>query len=405
MAFLSGSVSFTRYRVIGGSPRRLDEHLLEKFRAHVIGKQRTRRSDGEEIGWIGGRHILDREFDIEKNVILDCLHFGLRIDSARIPPDLIRAYVQQEYDSLRRTRTKAEDGRNGEGRTVARLRRQAVDAAKRRADEEIKQGRYHTMRQVPLLWDTRNDVLYVGSTAPAAFERLYPLFRESFDRRLEPMTAGSIAYRLAEEAGLSRKLESLQPARLVRHPEGNGHIDVHWTASDPASRDYLGNEFLLWLWYTLAEGSDTITLADKSEVAVAIIKQVALDCPWAEFGRDVFTADGPTRLPESRLALQTGKLPRKAGLIISRQDEQYEFAFQAETFAVASAVLPRIETDEGGRARIEERLEQIRELAGTIDLLYQAFLVQRLSPEWSDTAAAMTGWLRPAMAAPMLVSA
>lgn len=405
MAFLSGSVSFSRYRVVGGSPKRLDENLMEKLRGHVIGKQRVQRSDREEVGWIGGRHILDREFDVEKNVILDCLHFGLRIDSARIPPDLLRAYVQQEYDSLRRTKGKAENGESGEARNAARLRRQAVDAARRRADEEIKQGRYQGMKQVPILWDTRDDILFVGSASPAVFERLYPIFRETFDRRLEPLSAGGMAHQFAESAGLARRLENLAAARVVGHPDGNGHGGPYWTASDPSSRDYLGNEFLLWLWHSLAEESDTLALADKSETAVMLVKRLTLDCPWAEFGRIAVTAEGPSRLAESLVAARTGKLPRSAGLILSRQDEQYEFTLQAETMSVSGAVLPPIEGAESGQARVEERVEQVRHLSRTIDLLYQSFLARRLSSEWADCQAAMTRWLTTSREAPLLATA
>ena len=100
MAFLSGSVSFSRFEVVGGSPKRLDEQLLDKLRSKVIGKQRVQRPDHVEIGWVGGRHLLDRQFDVEKNILLECLHFGFRIDSASPPADLMRAYVEMELESL-----------------------------------------------------------------------------------------------------------------------------------------------------------------------------------------------------------------------------------------------------------------------------------------------------------------
>src|SRR5437867_3273752 len=105
MSFLSGSVSFSRFHVVGGSPKRLDDALLEKLRAHAIGSQKVQRSDDVEVGWAGGRHLLDRTFDEERNVVLDCLHFGLRLDTARIPADLMRAYIEMELESL-----KAENG-------------------------------------------------------------------------------------------------------------------------------------------------------------------------------------------------------------------------------------------------------------------------------------------------------
>lgn len=410
MALLSGPVTYSRFRVLGGGPKRLDDALLDKLRAHVIGKQRVARSDGTDAGWIGGRHILDRHFDVEKNVILDCLHFGLRVDASRVPPDLMRAYTEMEMEALK--------PRDDSGRITAAQRMEARQTAKRRAEQEIREGRFRRLRQAPILLDAERDTLYVCATQAATLDRLHLLFKETFNKRLEPVTAGSLAYAFAERAGLSRALEHLEPAALVPHPSGatgNGYHGVYWTAHDSASRDFLGNEFLLWLWFTLAEETDTIELSDQSGVAVVIVKQLVLECPWAESGRETILCDGPTRLPESRRAIQTGKLPRRAGLIISRRGEQYELVLQAETMNISGAMLPKVsENGNGnghghgpadarrrpaaingnGHAVMEGRIRQIRDLAETVDLLYEAFLHRRLSSKWSTEANRIAAWLR-----------
>ncbi len=386
MAFLSGTVSFSRFKIVGGAPKRLDENLLEKLRGRAIGKQREARMDQTDVGWIGGRHLLDREFAIEKNILLDGLHFGLRIDTSRIPPDLLRAYVEQELDALR-------DG-NGNARVFAKLKKRAVEAARNRADREVRDGRYRRSRQFPMLVDTRRDVLFAGATQPAVHEQLYPLFKETFGKRLEPLSAGLLGQDVAERLGMARQLENAGPSRFVEHPDGNGHGDVYWTAHDSQSRDYLGNEFLLWLWYTLSEETDTIELADKTEASVVMVKQLVLECPWAETGKEVITCEGPTELPESRRAIRSGKLPRKAGLIVSRQGEQYEFTLQAETMNISAGALPRIEGNGDPTARREERVEQIRHMAETVDVLYETFLRRRLSADWRGELAKMQGWLR-----------
>lgn len=417
MPLLAGTVAFTRFHVVGGSPKRLDERLLDKFRDNAIGSRRGAHAGEEETGWIGGRHLLDREFDAEKNIILDCLHFGMRMDASRVPPEVMHAYVQMELDTLlkgsppepQRPRRQAESasddgdsslddgaergGRTG-GRAFAKLKKQAVEAAKNRVAQEVKQGRFRSMRQVPMLWDTRQDILYVGATTPAIFERLVPLFRDTFDKRLEPMTAGSLAYQWAEKRGVTRRFEEMRTPNYVDHPNGNGHIDTYWTARDPNSRDFLGNEFMLWLWYALAEETDTLALADQSEASVIIVKQLAVECPWAETGKAAFTADGPAGLPESRKAIQTGKLPRRAGLIVARQGEQYEFTLQAETFNVSGGVLPKIESNGNPRAALEERVEQVRHLGQTLDLMFTAYLERRTSDEWPVLLEKMKGWLK-----------
>ncbi len=386
MSFLSGTVSFSRFHVLGGSPKRLDENLLEKFRANAIGRQHIMTADNEEVGWLGGRHLLDLEFDIEKNIILDSLHFGMRIDASRIPPDLMRAYVEMEIDALR--------DNNGNSRIHPRMRRQATTAARRRAEREIKDGKYRRLRQFPMLWDTRDDVLYVAATQPAVLERLHPLFKTTFNKRLEQMTAGYLGFLSAEEKGTTRKIDDLRPSQFVDIPDGRQQPEVYWTSHDAGSRDYLGNEFLLWLWHTLNTESDTIALPDGTEVAVLIVKQLVLECPLAESGKEVITCDGPTQLPESRRAIQTGKLPRKAGLLLSRQGSQYELTLQAETFNISTATLPKIEADGNGRARVEERVEQIRHMSETVDLMFETFLTHRLSAAWQNTHKQMTAWLK-----------
>ncbi|HVP11969.1 MAG TPA: hypothetical protein VMV94_12380 [Phycisphaerae bacterium] len=388
MSFLSGTVSFSRFQVVGGSPKRLDENLIDKFRANRIGSRTCLPADHEEVGWLGGRHLLDAEFDAEKNVILDCLHVGMRIDASRIPPDLMRAYVELELESI------ADKGANVRSRL--RLKRQATDAARGRAEKEIREGRYRRLRQFPLLWDTRDDVLYVGATQPAVLERLHALFKTTFNKRLEQITAGHLSYQWAEKKGADRRLESLRPAKFVEFPGANGHGEVYWTAHDSSSRDFLGNEFLLWLWYTLWTEGDTIKLPDGTEAAVMFVKQLMLECPRAENGKELITCDGPTQLPESRRAIASGKLPRKAGLMVSRQGQQYEFTLQAETFNISSATLPKTETNGNGNghARAEERAEQIRHLGQTVDLLFQTFLQRRLSGEWQTKLQQMTVWLQ-----------
>jgi len=387
MPFLAGSVSFCRFQIVGGSPKRLDDALLDKLRGHVIGADKSAHVDGVEVGWIGGRHILDREFTDEKNVILDCLHFAMRMDVAKPPAEIMKAYFEQELAALREENTGA--------RANARIRREATDAAKKRIAREVKDGRYLRMKQVPVLMDSRSDTLYVGATQSAIHERLYNLFKETFGKRLEPLTAGTAAYVTAERMGRLRALESMQPSIFVKRPDRDDINEVYWTSHDSSSRDYLGNEFLLWLWHHLVEENDTLALVDKTEVAVMIARQLTLECPWAQTGKETITADGPAHLPEARRAVQSGKLPRRAGLTLSRQSSQYELTLAPETLAVSGGVLPKPErNDENPRAMIEERVEQVRHLAETVDLLFAVFLEKRLSSDWPTQLNRIVSWLR-----------
>ena len=86
MGFLSGRVTFTRYRVSGDSPLPFSDDILELARQHLIGQHGPPRpADGIVAGWAGGDHVLDLTIELGKNVINDALHLAIRIDTDKIP--------------------------------------------------------------------------------------------------------------------------------------------------------------------------------------------------------------------------------------------------------------------------------------------------------------------------------
>jgi hypothetical protein len=150
---------------------------------------------------------------------------------------------------------------------------------------------------------------------------------------------------------------------------------------------------LLWLWFVLESEGDTLLLPDESEVAVMLVRTLVLECPQGVSGSETIRSDGPTRLPEARRAVQAGKLPRQAGLILVRHDNQYELTLQAETLGVSAAKLPPTQ-EKDRRAALEKRVSQVRHLIDTVELLYDAFLKRRLGKGWQDERARMRRWLQ-----------
>src|SRR5262245_35802392 len=304
MGFLSGRVTFERYRVTGRSPRLFGPDHIEKLAEHAIGKQRLASADGSEVGWTAGDHILDTNFDLAKNIINDTLHFALRVDTQKIPGDLLRAYTQIELAG--------QVNGNANGHPSMRQKKAARLAARERLDGEVEQGKYLQRKAYPVLWDCQAGELLVGSTARSVVDRLLALFQQTFGASLEALGAGTRAYRLAEAREQTRNVEDAELSVFVPGPKLPA---VAW-APDEASRDFLGNEFLLWLWYVLEEESDTIRLADDSEVTAMLARNLVLECPRGQTGKDSIQSEGPAKLPEAHRAIRAGKLPRKAGLTL-----------------------------------------------------------------------------------------
>jgi hypothetical protein len=380
MGFFSGRVTFARFRVLGPSPGLFGPEHLERLQAHAIGKQRVASSDGVEVGWTAGDHILDTQFDLAKNVVNDALHFCLRVDAQKVPADLLRAYAAVELAALAKS--------NPSGIPSARQKREARETARERIEDEAKDGRFLRRKASPLLWDAQSNELLVGTTSATVVDRLTTLFEQTFGQKLEALTAGKQAFRLAEPRSQTRGVDDAVPSPFV---PGVSPSEVAWV-HDETSRDFLGNEFLLWLWYVLDSEHDSIDLGDSSEVAVMMAQTLVLECPRGQTGRETISSDGPTRLPEARRAIQSGKLPRKSGLVLVRHDQQYELTLQAEGLAVSGAKLPAPEATDD-RGRLEERMTQLRHLLETLDLLYDAFGRKRCCDEWSKELAKVQKWL------------
>jgi hypothetical protein len=381
MGFFSGRVSLARFRVKGRSPRQFGPEHLQRLDAHAIGKEKAVAADGVSVGWTAGGHVLDTSFELEKNIVNDTLHFCLRVDTTRLPSDLLRAYTAVELQALA--------SRNPSGIPSARQKHEAREAARLRLEEEARDGRFLRRKLCPLLWDAQSNELLVGTTAVTVLDRLHTLFEQTFGHKFEPLSAGPQAFRLAEPRGQARGIDDAIPAPFL---PGVSSSEVSWLP-DENDRSFLGNEYLLWLWYMLDADVDSLELSDGSEAAVLLTRTLVLECPRGQTGRETISSDAPTRLPEARRAIQAGKLPRKVGLTVVRHDQSYELTLQAESLAVSGAKLPAPEVVEE-RARLEERVTQLRHLLETLDLMYEAFGRKRAGEEWPKELARMQKWLQ-----------
>lgn len=383
MGFFSGRVSCLRFKVNGAAPRTFTEEHIDRLADRRAGRQRLASADGIEAGWSAGDHILDTDFALDKNIINDTLHFELRIDTDKLPSDLMRAYYAVELKALTKD--------NPSGFPSARQKREAKESARERLEEEAKDGRYKKRKTVPVLWDRLTNEVLFGATSIAQVDRLCSLFEQTFQMDLECATAGPRAFHLAEVHGRTRQVDDSAPSAFI---PGATPPEVAWIA-DETNRDFLGNEFLLWLWFVTDTDTDTLKLADDSEVTIMLARSLTLECPRGQTGHETISHEGPTRLPEARRAIQSGKLPRKVGVTMVRHDQQYEFAIQAETLAIAGAKLPPMpEEVSDARAKLEERATQIRGLLESFDLLYDAFGARRFGKDWETELVEIQKWLK-----------
>ena len=381
MPFLSGRVSFDRFVVSGKSPRQFGEEQLRSLRKHAIADGESPTEEAPRIGFLAGRHLFDRDFEPAKNIIAETLHAALRIDVSRVPAPLRKAWLEIELAALARA--------SETGRITRTMRQEAKEAVQARCEDELKSGRFLRMQQASFLWDLQPGILYIGSASNTIHDHLRALFELAFHVSLERLTAGGLAERLAEENGWQTGWDTLQPSRFAA-PDTLEQLD--WLTDRGDCADWLGNEFLLWLWWWLDTQEDGVSLADGTRATVMLARTLSLQCPRGETGKDTISAEVPTALPEAFQAIQSGKLPRRVGVTLVREGETYDLTLQPETLSVSGAAIDPAESPQEGTA-LEARIASLRRLTETLDLLFQAFCQQRLTKGWKTQEEALTEWL------------
>ncbi len=401
MSFHSGRVTFCRFTHETDGPAAGDESVLEQLHEHRFVESPIGAPSDVEAGWTTGEHLFDTQFSYEKNGFGDLLLFALRIDTHKVPPAIRQAYKAMNL---------AAEADGDETRFVNRKqKRQAEQATAHQLHEDLAAGRFRKSKAVPIMWDLAGRCVYCSGASSAITENLVRLFRETFDIDLSASSSGLRAAELLRGKPGAGRFDDLKPTAFTDPPPGaaDDHEDasgprdpsiplVPWVAKAVDTKDFIGNEFAIWLWWKLetADGAIAVTVpAGPSEIYIAIDKALDMDCAWDAGGKQTLRGANPTHLREAAAALAQGKWPRKMGLILSDGEHQWDFGFQADRFIVSSAGLPEIEQVEHPRDLIEGRLSLTRDLAAAIDRLYEAFLAERLSDRWSTAKPRLRQWI------------
>ena len=381
MGFLAGSTTFERFRVTKDPTSAFGDDHLEALIKHQIGKPESNLYEQPNVGFTAGAHLLDTDFDFAKNVIGDAMHFGIRIDSVSVPAPIKKAWLQIELAGMMKD--------NEGGKPTKTQRQEAKDAVDERCAAEAKKGNFKRMSETSVLWDSTTETIYLGSTSEKTNDTCLELLEKAFGLEFSRVTSGKLALEVAEANDQNAELFGITPAQFI--PE-DGSAEITWWNGMKDNYDYLGNEFMLWLWWKWDTGTEMFELSDTSEVSGMFARSLSLDCPRGEHGKESISSESPVKLPEAAMAIRMGKLPRKAGLTLIRDDEQFDLTLQAEMFSVGSAKISQL----GDKMEIREsldRIESIRQLSETLDLLFENFCLQRIGKSWKGDLKKISAWL------------
>ena len=404
MPFRSGSISYSRFGVSGSLPDDANEGALALLGRHVV-KQRALSDEGTLSGWCTGRHVFDADFSWEQCGFSGAILCAMRVDRAKVPPEIRRAYVAMAEDERRvaEATAKASDGPAAPLSRAAR--REAKADAERRCKEEIADGRYRRIGMVPVLFDLVHRSVLTPASGDAVFKELKALVEATYGCRLERRSAGGIAADILGARGMTPDLDdalpeafTAPPAEAVARAQEEGarvgqRPEVPWALAGGDRNDFLGNAFLMWLWWQ-AEAREGVIETATVQVAVMVDKLLELECPWGVGGKATLRGTMPTRSVEAAKALQSGKWPRRMGLLVAAHGQEFECTLQGDRFAVGGLKLqPPEEAANTPRLEIEDRLDRLGTFDAVLVALYDQFLRERFGREWPTRRQQITEWI------------
>lgn len=159
------------------------------------------------------------------------------------------------------------------------------------------------------------------------------------------------------------------------------------------SRQFLGSEFLMWLWFRVDCFDGLLDVGEQGKVEVVFDDQLTLDAYLAETQRNVLRGGAPAYSMEALTALRHGKRATRAKLRLLKEGREWAFTFKAETADITGVKLPALLTQETDE-QFYERMYLVEELEAVITELYRQFLEVRLSADWGARfLGAMKGWI------------
>lgn len=165
-------------------------------------------------------------------------------------------------------------------------------------------------------------------------------------------------------------------------------------------KQFLGQEFLTWLWFKSDERGGTIFVPDIGDVQVVFEKHMLLEYGKGDAHETLICQGLQTELKEARTGLAMGKKLEQARILLAKDNYEYHLTLKAGLFEFRSVKLPKTmaASEEGDdpaavEGRLLDRIGLLEEAAGTVDELFRLFLKSRVSPDWDKEVAKMRTWI------------
>ena len=339
----------------------LDEEFLAALAAHRFRSIERAASEEVSFGWVTPGDPSGETFardDVASAGTSVRLRF--RMDAKKFPA----SKLQMERASAERAK----------GRRLSARERRELKAG---LHEQLLPGLLPRTQLVDVI--AEGDRCLLLSSSRAARDVFTKLCHESFGFRPERLTSGALAGQMLTSEQVAKLATTKFPGRSPRQLE-NGNAD------------FLGDEFLLWIWWNWATNGGEIDLGKGKEVGVVIDDRIEFAAANDETSlvlRHGLTA----RCQEALSALQQGRIPTRMRMILAEPGKSWTVTLDGATLALGSAKLPEdADLCESAEDRNVDRSGNWRQLQGTVEGMFSLFLEER-TRGWKKISDQIARWM------------
>jgi len=200
---LRGSLTFSRFFIVGDLPDDLPGFGLKRIRANVCQELNPDEDALEKHGWASVLDPFDTELDHEKVFFNEYAVLSMRVDRWVVPGPLLKAHLREAEEKLLERKGLEKIGKKAKAdlkiMVVRKLRKQLVPVT----------------RTVDLVWNIPTGVVLFFSHAKKSHELVQALFEKTFKLQLLLESPGTAVHRRGLTPSEELLFANLEPTILA----------------------------------------------------------------------------------------------------------------------------------------------------------------------------------------------
>ena len=158
------------------------------------------------------------------------------------------------------------------------------------------------------------------------------------------------------------------------------------------SKQFLGQEFLTWLWFHGENNEWAVEFAPGDRVSYGLDEMLILEPEDTLNCSQKLSGPIPIKSPEAQIGLSAGKRVKTTRIVLVHKEHEWIFTCQGNTFHFSSLKLAKPESADP-EDRFAELSYELEEVIKAFDRMYNYFLEIRLTDKWKEELDAIHEWI------------